>query len=177
MIKGSNNQGLINLTKVNFIFRLIKDSNYLVKLKDSSLNKFNDVELINKVQECVDHTLTLFDVKIMWLMIYPPKSYLSFHNDHGKMRHAISFYKNEQFFNYAIPHVSAKVNTIDVLNKKFFDSLNDINHFNEFFLNYDETCEIVSLDTNMVYCFGDTIHTFYNASDKLRINLIFEIYE
>ena len=51
----------------------------------------------------------------------------------------------------------------------------DIDSFNQYYLNLDSSCKIESLDKNTVYTFGDSVHNFVNDSNKLRVNFVFEL--
>ena len=110
-------------------------------------------------------------------MVYSPTSFLNFHWDHGKNRHIISLNCNERFFNYEnnnkIRHGAQE--KCDFYNKKLLEQKDNIDSFNEFFINDSELSSIHVLETKSVYVFGDSLHTFVNASDKLRSALVFEI--
>lgn len=152
-----------------------KDLNKLIEIKDSVLNMFNDDELIEKLNECVEFLKTQFDIKFMWLMVYQPKGKLNFHRDHGKNRHVLSFIKNDRFFNYEVkPFIAGELGLENIFNNEIKKTTN-IDEFNNFFLNTHSDCKITSLEPNCVYTFGNTLHTFYNGSDTIRVNLVFEI--
>ena len=51
----------------------------------------------------------------------------------------------------------------------------DVDSFNQNYLNLDSSCKIESLDKNTVYTFGDSVHNFVNDSNKLRVNFVFEL--
>ena len=109
-------------------------------------------------------------------MVYSPQSNLSFHWDHGKNRHIISLNHNERFFNYENNNiVGAGQSKCNLYNEKLLEQKDNIDSFNEFFTNDSELSNIHVLDTKSVYVFGDSLHTFVNASDKLRSALVFEV--
>lgn len=174
--KNLNNR--INISTNEFIFHNVnypKGLNNLIKIEDSIFNSLNDNKLIEKLKECVEFLKTQFDIKFMWLMVYQPNSKLNFHQDHGKNRHVLSFIKNERFFNYEVlPFTSGEMGLEDIFNNEI-KKTTDIDEFNKFFLNTHSDCKITTLEPNCVYTFGNTLHTFYNGSDTIRINLVFEI--
>jgi hypothetical protein len=152
--------------------------NYLIDINESRINVLNNKMLIEKLKECVDFLSNQFELKFMWLMVYPPKTFLNFHKDNGKNRHVISFCENERFFNYEVSDDEfIGANKDSTFNDMLKSSLNDINSFNEYFKNQHNSCEIKILETNSVYTFGNTLHTFFNDSDTIRVNLVFEIVE
>ena len=62
--------------------------------------------------------------------------------------------------------------------EKMKENINNIDVFNEFFLNFSpEHNKIRILKTNEVYTFGKSMHNFFNDSDKLRVNFVFETEE
>ena len=109
-------------------------------------------------------------------MVYSPQSNLSFHWDHGKNRHIISLNYNERFFNYENNNIVGDGQSkCNLYNEKLLEQKDNIDSFNEFFTNDSELSNIHVLDTKSVYVFGDSLHTFVNASDKLRSALVFEV--
>lgn len=165
-----------NLIRHNDNFPL--NGNILTKIRNTCINNFNNNEFINKLEECVDYLCSIYDIKYMWLMIYKPKSYLDFHWDRHGNRHIISFHKDERFFNYELNADSDQMMTEDVFfNTELKKNLDNIDKFNEFFLKQSNLCNIINFEPNCIYTFGKTLHTFYNDSNKIRINLVFEIVE
>jgi len=150
--------------------------NILVEIENSKLKVLKNNSLIENLIECVNHLNTLYNLKFMWLMIYPPKAFLNFHKDHGKNRHVISFCNNDRFFNYEVCDNKFLEDDKEIeLNDKLKSSINDIDSFNDYYLNQHEKCKITILEPNCVYTFGNTLHTFFNGSDTIRVNLVFEI--
>ena len=170
-----------NIQSNDFIYHnknFSSGNNVLIDIEESRINLLNDKMLINKLKECVDFLTTQFEIKFMWLMVYPPKTYLSFHKDHGKNRHVVSFCENDRFFNYEAYDVRFFNHEKELeLNKILKENIDNIDSFNEYFKNLHKSCKITKLEPNSVYTFGDTLHTFFNGSDTIRVNLVFEIVE
>lgn len=170
-----------NVTTNDFIYhncKFSKGNNVLINLEDSKINIFNNVNLIENLKYCIDFLNSKFELKFMWLMIYPPKTFLNFHKDHGKNRHVISFCENNRFFNYEVYDEKFLENNKEKeLNDLLKLNINNIDAFNDFFKNQHEDCKITNLEPNSVYTFGNTLHTFFNGSDTIRVNLVFEIVE
>ena len=138
----------------------------------ASIEAFKDNKLTEELTKVVDYIKTIYNIKYLWIMVYSPESKLSFHWDHGKDRHVISLNRDERFFNYENGDGQSKYN---LYNEKLNEHKNDIDSFNEFFLKDSDHSTIHILDTKSVYVFGNSLHTFYNGSNKLRSALVFEI--
>lgn len=155
-----------------------KGKNLLIQIEKSKINYFGDKLLVNKLKECVEYLNTIYELKFMWLMVYPPKSFLYFHMDHGDNRHVISFCENARFFNYETSDSKfLENNRNNELNEKFRMSIDNIDEFNNYYKNLHESCLITTLKPNCIYTFGNTLHTFFNGSDTVRVNLVYEIIE
>jgi len=169
-----------NILSNEFIFHNVdypRGINHLIKIENSVLKVFANDDLIQKLNECVEFLNTQFKLKFMWLMVYPPNSKLNFHKDHGKNRHVLTFTKNERFFNYEVkPHTNDEMGLEQIFNNEL-KKTNNIDEFNDFFINTHSDCKITTLEPNCVYTFGNTLHTFYNGSNTNRINLVFEIFD
>ena len=152
-------------------------NNYYCPIKKSIIVHFKDEKLTEELIKFVDYLKTIYNIKYLWIMVYSPQSKLSFHWDHGKNRHIISLNHNERFFNYENNDQIKKIgpSKCNLYNKKLLEQKENIDSFNEFFTNDSELSNIHVLDTKSVYVFGDSLHTFVNASDKLRSALVFEI--
>lgn len=148
---------------------------YYEPINTSIITQFGDKKLVDELEIFVNHLKTIYDLKYLWLMIYAPQSKLDFHFDHGKNRHVISLNHNERFFNYENNVKLGTQNLCDLYNKKLEEQKDDIDSFNEFFLNDSDLSTIHILDTKSVYVFGDSLHTFYNGANKIRSALVFEI--
>ena len=150
---------------------------YYQPINTSIITQFGDKKLVSELELFVNHLKTIYDLKYLWLMVYSPHSKLNFHFDHGKNRHVISLNRNERFFNYEnnvkIRHGAQDL--CDLYNKKLEEQKDDIDSFNEFFLNNSDMSTIHILDTKSVYVFGNSLHTFVNGSNKIRSALVFEI--
>jgi hypothetical protein len=146
-------------------------NNHIITIEKSTLFNFNNKELNGYFEESLNYIKSIYNIKILWLMIYPPKSHLFFHIDHEQNRHLLSFNENPRFFSYECD----KIEIIDEINEKLKNCNDDIDSFNQYYLNLDPNCKIESLDKNTVYTFGDSVHNFVNDSDKLRVNFVFEL--
>jgi hypothetical protein len=58
------------------------------------------------------------------------------------------------------------------MRKDFHENLDE---FNEFFLNDCELNSIHNLKSGSVYTIGNSLHTFINGSNKNRVALVFEV--
>ena len=153
-----------------------KGSEVLVKVENTIIASLKNQYIIDNIVECVNHIKSIYNIKMMWLMTYPPKTHLNFHRDHGKNRHVISFNENNRFFSYeGYSDYMMYGDTEMKINEKLKSLKDNIDEFNNYFLNYDESCQISNLDSNCVYVFGNTIHNFINDSNQMRVNLVFEV--
>jgi hypothetical protein len=152
---------------------------YHCPIDKSIIVHFKDKKLTEELTKFVDYLKTIYNIKYLWLMIYSPTSFLNFHWDHGKNRHIISLNRNERFFNYENNNLIRNngQTKCNLYNEKLLEQKDNIDSFNEFFTNDSELSNIHVLDTKSVYVFGNSLHTFVNASDKLRSALVFEIIE
>ena len=150
---------------------------YYQPINTSIITQFGDEKLVIELETFVNHLKTIYNLKYLWLMVYPIKSKLNFHWDHGKNRHVISLNRNDRFFNYEnnMKNRNGAQNLCELYNKKLEEQKDDIDSFNEFFLNESEFSTIHILDTKSVYVFGNSLHTFVNGSNKIRLALVFEI--
>jgi hypothetical protein len=152
-----------------------KGNEVVIDVKNTIIGSLNNQYVIDNVIESVNHIKSIYNVKMMWLMTYPPKTWLKFHRDHGKNRHVVSFNHNDRFFSYeGYSDNMMSGDTEIIINEKLKSLKENINEFNDYFLQYDESCRISNLDSNCVYIFGNTIHNFINDSNQLRVNLVFE---
>lgn len=150
---------------------------YYEPINTSIITQFGDEKLVIELETFVNHLKTVYNLKYLWLMVYPIKSKLNFHWDNGKNRHIISLNRNDRFFNYEnnVKIGTGSQNLCEIYNKKLEEQKDDIDSFNEFFLNESEFSTIHILDTKSVYVFGNSLHTFVNGSNKIRLALVFEI--
>jgi len=153
-----------------------KQSEVVVNIEKTVIGSLNNKLLIENITKSVNHIKDIYNVKMMWLMTYPPKTWLNFHRDYGKNRHVVSFNNNKRFFSYeGYSDYMMNEDTETIINEKLKSLKDNIDQFNDYFLNYDESCRISNLDPNCVYVFGNTIHNFINDSNQLRVNLVFEV--
>ena len=153
-----------------------KENEVVVDIKNTIIGSLNNQFVIDNVVESVNYIKSIYNVKMIWLMTYPPKTWLNFHRDHGKNRHVVSFNHNDRFFSYEGYSNNMMIGDCEmIINEKLKSLKENINEFNDYFLNYDESCRISNLDANCVYIFGNTIHNFINDSNQLRVNLVFEV--
>jgi hypothetical protein len=150
---------------------------YHCPIEKSIIVHFKDKKLTEELTKFVDYLKTIYNIKYLWLMVYSPTSFLNFHWDTNKNRHIISLNHNERFFNYENNDLIRKFasSKCNLYNEKLLEQKDNIDSFNEFFINDSEFSNIHVLDTKSVYVFGDSLHTFVNASDKLRSALVFEV--
>lgn len=153
-----------------------KQNEVVVDIKKTIIGSLNNQFVIDNLIESVNYIKSIYNVKMMWLMTYPPKTWLNFHRDHGKNRHVVSFNHNDRFFSYEGYSDNMMIGNCEmIINEKLKSLKENINEFNDYFLQYDESCRISNLDSNCVYIFGNTIHNFINDSNQLRVNLVFEV--
>lgn len=145
----------------------------ITPIESSEFSKFKNEKILEDTNCIIEFLKIKYNARIIWLNTFYPNSILPFHIDHSKNRHILSLNDNERFFNYEYFRTASKTNNevISELNEKL--NVNDLDNFNEYFLNYGYS-KIINLDKNSIYSFGDTIHTFVNGSNKLRAAFVFE---
>ena len=162
----------------------IDNENTLRDLTKSDISKFKNIELINCLSETIEVIKTNFNPSIIWLMTYPPNTRLNFHVDDSKERHILTFNENARFFNYEYVRKVIKLNYFIYQNESYHDREVEFNEmlkttnfnldtFNDYFSKLENT-QIINLEKNSVYSFGNSLHNFINGSDKLRMILVFE---
>lgn len=160
------------------------DGNILRSLEKSEIFKFGNPELLDNLNDVVNLIKNEFNPSIIWLMTYPPNTRLNFHVDDSQNRHIVTFNENNRFFNYEyirkqirLSHFVYENESYNDMENKFNDRLKNENFnldtFNKDFLEIGNT-QIISLEKNSVYSFGNSLHNFINGSDKLRMILVFE---
>ena len=153
-----------------------KGNNVLVDIENTIIGLLKNQYVIDNMIESINYIRTIYNVKMMWLMTYPPKTRLNFHRDSNKNRHLVSFNDNERFFSYEAYSEDIMLGDNEmIINEKLIELKGDIDSFNQYFLQYDKSCRVSNLESNSVYVFGNTMHNFINDSDKLRVNLVFEV--
>jgi hypothetical protein len=144
----------------------------LIEIKDTAIGYLiKNNELYENISKVIEQIKNIFSPTIIWLMCYPPKSSIAFHEDKNKNRHILTLNNDERFFSYECDFSVL----IEKINNNLIDLNNNIDEFNNFFKNYDKSCHILNLDSCSVYAFQNSIHSFVNDSNKIRINLVFEI--
>jgi hypothetical protein len=149
---------------------------YLNDIDKTSFSFFKGGQLLEPLKDVIKKLNETFNIKKLWVMSYPPNDRLNFHIDPNQNRHILTFNNNDRFFSYEHFSMSGSEKII-FYNKKLVEFNDDIDSFNKFFIEDDINNKISSLEPLSIYTFGNTIHTFYNGSNKLRINLVFEIIE
>jgi hypothetical protein len=149
-----------------------KGNESILNIENTLISSLKNQFIIDNIIESVNYIKSVYDVKMMWLMTYPPKTSISFHKDNNKNRHVVSFNDNDRFFSY---EANVGENPKIHLNTKLNELKDDIDSFNQYFLQYHKSCKITNLESNSVYVFGNTIHNFINDSNQLRVNLVFEV--
>jgi len=153
-----------------------KDKEIIKDIDLTPIGLLDNQLIIDSVKDSMEYLKSIYNVKMMWLMVYPPKTFLNFHKDHGKNRHVICFNHNKRFFSYeGSSETMLHLDSEKIMNEKLISLKDNIDDFNDYFLKYDESCVISNLDTNGVYTFGNTLHNFINDSNQMRVNLVFEI--
>jgi hypothetical protein len=147
-----------------------------------------DDEIINNVDEIVNYLKNNYNVKAIWITLFPPNTHIQFHFDASifltkddgsiftdKNRNVLTFNTNERFFTYENISLENKFNQSSIYNTKLSEITN-IDEFNEYFVN-EPNCEISNLEEGSIYSFGETIHSFYNGStNKVRAAIVFDIF-
>lgn len=150
---------------------------YLNDIEKTAFSFFKGGVILDKLKNVIHELSMTFDIKKLWIMSYPPNERLDFHIDPKQNRHIVTFNQNERFFSYEFFDSFNLNEKIGIYNNKLIEYGENIDLFNEYFLKNEPTSNIMSLEPLSIYTFGDTVHTFYNGSKKLRINLVFEIVE
>lgn len=164
----------ITLYKKQGIEKLKK--NVVQDLEKTTLGSFVPKNIINEIKNFVEYLKTIYNIDIIWLMLYTPKSHLSFHVDVDSNRHIINIFDNERFFNYESSEINPS--NASMYTEKLKNNIDTIDEFNKFFLNYNPSKnKIKIIESNSVYIFNSSIHSFFNGSNKLRVNFVFEIEE
>jgi len=162
-------------------FALYKNENsvnhkneYTMDLNRTIYSHIIPKNIIGAIYEFTEYLKSIYNIEIIWFMLYIPKTHLAFHIDDYSDRHLINVFENDRFFSYE----SSNPVNFQMYTEKMKENINNIDVFNEFFLNFSpEHNKIRTLKTNEVYTFGKSMHNFFNDSDKLRVNFVFETEE
>jgi hypothetical protein len=147
-----------------------------------------DDEIINNVEEIVNYLKNNYNVKAIWITLFPPNTHIQFHFDASifltkddgsiftdKNRNVLTFNTNERFFTYENVSLENKFNQSSIYNTKLSE-IDNIDEFNEYFVN-EPNCELSNLVEGSIYSFVETIHGFYKGStNKVRGAIFFDIF-
>ena len=150
------------------------NKNVVENLKNSLLKNYINENIIDEIYNVRDYLVSKYDINIIWFMTYMPKAHLEFHIDNHSNRHIINIYDNDRFFNYE--STNHNFYYANLYTEKMKENINNIDSFNEFFINHKPQYNSVKIiKSNGIYTFGHSIHNFFNDSDKLRVNFVFEL--
>jgi hypothetical protein len=160
-------------------FTLYKNENsvnhkkaFIDNLYNTNYSHIIPKNIADATYEFTEYLKSIYDIEIIWFMLYTPKTHLAFHIDTYSERHLVNVFENDRFFSYE----SSNSADFDLYTQKMKENVNNVDVFNEFFLNYNpEHNKIRTLKSNEIYTFGLSTHNFFNDSDKLRACFVFEI--
>jgi len=145
----------------------------------NATNPKNLVEISHTIKDdflkFVSNLNEIFDIDILFYLIYVPKGEINFHVDYGSNRHILPLNDDNKFYNYEClldQNIHEKGEIYNKMRKDFHENLDE---FNEFFLNDCELNSIHNLKSGSVYTIGNSLHTFINGSNKNRVALVFEV--
>jgi hypothetical protein len=158
--------------------------NILRSLDETEMCKFGNSELLDNLVRTIEVIKRDFNPSIIWLMTYPPNTRLNFHVDDSQDRHLVTFNQNDRFFNYEYIRKQIRLIHFVYENESYSDKEQELNNvlkdnnfnvdmFNQDFIKIGNT-QIINLDKNSIYSFGNSLHNFINGSNKLRMVLVFE---
>jgi hypothetical protein len=158
--------------------------NILRSLDETEMYKFGNSELLDNLVRTIEVIKRDFNPSIIWLMTYPPNTRLNFHVDDSQDRHLVTFNQNDRFFNYEYIRKQIRLSHFVYENESYSDKEQELNNvlkdnnfnvdmFNQDFIKIGNT-QIINLDKNSIYSFGNSLHNFINGSNKLRMVLVFE---
>jgi len=142
-------------------------------------NPKNLVEISHTIKDdflkFVSNLNEIFDIDILFYLIYVPKGEINFHVDNGSNRHILPLNDDNKFYNYECLLDQNLHEKGEIYNKMRKDFPENLDEFNEFFLNDCELNSIHNLKSGSVYTIGNSLHTFINGSNKNRVALVFEV--
>jgi len=145
----------------------------------NATNPKNLVEISHTIKDdflkFVSNLNEIFDIDILFYLIYVPKGEINFHVDYGSNRHILPLNDDNKFYNYECLLDQNLHEKGEIYNKMRKDFPENLDEFNEFFLNDCELNSIHNLKSGSVYTIGDSLHTFINGSNKNRVALVFEV--
>jgi len=143
-------------------------------------NPKNLVEISHTIKDdflkFVSNLNEIFDIDILFYLIYVPKGEIKFHVDNGSNRHILPLNDDNKFYNYeCLDEELYSHKKGEIYNKLRKDNLHDIESFNDFFIKDSNLNSIHNLKSGSVYTIGNSLHTFINGSNKNRVALVFEV--
>ena len=145
----------------------------------NATNPKNLVEISHTIKDdflkFVSNLNEIFDIDILFYLIYVPKGEINFHVDYGSNRHILPLNDDNKFYNYECLLDQNLHEKGEIYNKMRKDFPENLDEFNEFFLNDCELNSIHNLKSGSVYTIGNSLHTFINGSNKNRVALVFEV--
>jgi hypothetical protein len=169
------------------------NTNYIIYSKDPNFKKTHSLDSIRQIRyqvrddlnNFIDNLKKLLDINRIFYLEYIPKGEVSFHIDRGLNRYILPLNDDNKFYNYEclleekLHEKSEIYNKLheksEIYNKMRKDFPEKIDEFNEFFLNDSELNSVHNLKSGSVYSIGNSLHTFINNSNKVRVNLVFEV--
>ena len=157
--------------------------NYIIYNKDPNFKKVYSLDSIREINYQVKDDLTnfidnlkkLFNIHILFYLGYAQKGEVNFHVDRGLNRFILPLNDDDKFYNYECLVEQKLHEKGEIYNKMRRDFPEKIDEFNEFFLNDSELNSVHNLKSGSVYSIGNSLHTFINNSNKVRVNLVFEV--
>jgi hypothetical protein len=157
--------------------------NYIIYNRDPNFKKVHGLDSIHEISYQVKDDLTnfidslkkLFNINILFYLEYAQKGEINFHIDRGLNRYILPLNDDDKFYNYECLDEQKLNEKSEIYNKMRKDFPENFDEFNEFFLNDSELNSIHNLKSGSVYSIGNSLHTFINASNKVRVNLVFEV--
>lgn len=162
---------------------LNRNVNYIIYNADPnfkrvwSLNSINEIsyQVKDDLTNFIDNLKKLFNIRILFYLEYMQKGEVNFHVDMGLNRFILPLNDDDKFYNYECLLEQKLYEKEGIYNKMRKDFPEKIDEFNEFFLNDSELNFVHNLKSGSVYSIGNSLHTFINASNKVRVNLVFEV--
>ena len=195
-----NMEGLTKITEINDVYLtkvtdyynsedfqskhfLNHNVNYIIYNKDPNFKKVYSLESIPEISYKVKDDLTnfidnlkkLFNIHILFYLEYTQRGEINFHIDRGLNRYILPLNDDIKFYNYECLLEQKLHEKGEIYNKMRKDFPENFDEFNEFFLKDSELNSIHNLKSGSVYSIGNSLHTFINASNKVRVNLVFEV--
>lgn len=157
--------------------------NYIIYNKDPNFKKVYRFDSIREISYKVKDDLTnfidnlkkLFNIHMLFYLEYIQKGEVNFHVDTGLNRFILPLNDDDKFYNYECLVEQKLHEKGEIYNKMRKDFPEKIDEFNEFFLNDNQLNYIHNLKSGAVYSIGNSLHTFINNSNKVRVNLVFEV--